>query len=226
MADSRDLPSEAAMLRQGASDAERLVAIVGLGLRAYATYKEMAEAALDSACDALKGEAADAELAEYLKDGETLAECLARNRGDIDGLLTLLRQEKEKVEAQAREIAALRITDKPASENARRIVDDCTNRQGEISREALIRAISGVFVALFREQGRLPRYRDIHTGEIDPPLSAKDARLAVLEEALRELLRMAQAIWNELPLDKQARLYPDRVTFDPAIRALAGQEPT
>jgi hypothetical protein len=57
-------------------------------------------------------------------------------------------------------------------------------------------------------------------------VEAKDARLAVLEEALRELLRMAQAIWNELPLDKQARLYPDRVTFDPAIRALAGQEPT
>jgi hypothetical protein len=53
----------------------------------------------------------------------------------------------------------------------------------------------------------------------------KDARLAVLEAALRDLLRMAQAIWNELPLDKQARLYPDTVTFDPAIRAIAGQEP-
>ena len=41
-----------------------------------------------------------AECSPYLKDGETPAECIARNRKDIDSLLTLLAREKAKNEAR------------------------------------------------------------------------------------------------------------------------------
>lgn len=44
----------------------------------------------------------------FLKDGETPAECIARNRRDVDGCLTMLIEERRKVEALRAERDALR----------------------------------------------------------------------------------------------------------------------
>ena len=42
----------------------------------------------------------------YLKDGETPAECIQRNRKDVTQLLWMLAKERELVEQQASELAA------------------------------------------------------------------------------------------------------------------------
>lgn len=47
---------------------------------------------------ALEDRALIAACAPYLKDGETPAECIARNRADIDSVLTLLAQAKQSVQ--------------------------------------------------------------------------------------------------------------------------------
>lgn len=48
-----------------------------------------------TSADASLSGAAD-EIAQYLKDGETVVECIARNRADTDAVLTLLAREKRR----------------------------------------------------------------------------------------------------------------------------------
>lgn len=44
----------------------------------------------------------------YLKDGESPAECIARNRRDVDGCLTMLIEERRKADALAARLAEAR----------------------------------------------------------------------------------------------------------------------
>lgn len=53
------------------------------------------EKTLHQSADASLSGAAD-EIAQYLKDGETVVECIARNRADTDAVLTLLAREKRR----------------------------------------------------------------------------------------------------------------------------------
>jgi hypothetical protein len=58
---------------------------------------------------ALRGDFALLDACEpYLKDGETPAECIERNRKDIDAVLRLLAQEKQRAEQAESALAALR----------------------------------------------------------------------------------------------------------------------
>ena len=46
--------------------------------------------------------------AQYLKEGETVAECIERNRRDADAVLELLRKAREELEAAQKEAARYR----------------------------------------------------------------------------------------------------------------------
>ena len=46
-------------------------------------------------------------LAVYLKEGESPAECIARNRADVDATLTLLAQAKQEIERLSEALTAL-----------------------------------------------------------------------------------------------------------------------
>jgi hypothetical protein len=67
-------------------------------LAAYKRTESEVEAALVRA-----GGVPQPEIAEYLKDGETVLECVQRNRRDVDAVLTLLSQAKTRIaELEAR----------------------------------------------------------------------------------------------------------------------------
>ncbi len=53
---------------------------------------------LEQVADALRYKAEQEAMAVYLKDGETPAACVARNRADIDRLMTMLAREKRRSE--------------------------------------------------------------------------------------------------------------------------------
>lgn len=51
-----------------------------------------------------------------------------------------------------------------AIDEARALIADCTAGNGQLDRASLLHAMSSVFVALYRAEGRLPELRDIDSG--------------------------------------------------------------
>jgi hypothetical protein len=195
--------------------AERVAMLRSLGCDEHGVSIEGAyEGTRQDWIDRCHAAEAGLELAEYLKDGETPVECLARNRADIDALLTLLRQEKEKVKALTRQLHEMYDAAIPKWR------EQGYDHQVICGNALCHREDAELIDTLDSEQDFGPQIRE--------RLKAKDARLAVLEEALRGRLRKLDAAIAAIKYDGQRCYMDPRDLF--AERAsvhdlLAGQEP-
>lgn len=117
----------------------------------------------------------------FLKDGETPAECIARNRRDVDGCLTMLIEERRKVEALRAERDALR-----DRENARIANEEAADAEWDAA-NSLIAALGWRLAEAEAELSRDSWKREAELNQQAADESAECARrLAEAEALLRE----------------------------------------
>ena len=93
------------------------------------------------------------------------------NGGDVFAQLVSREEIKQREERVVEIVKRLKETvgdeyTKSALNEARQLLADAKNSKGEIHEECLVDAISRVFVALYTAEGRLPKSRDVETGEV------------------------------------------------------------